>query len=81
MELFLHVVKHFPCGWTFNDSFVPNRVNSSEFISAQPANWLVLILRHVSSLRVIMKVNPFNTVLKELNMRLMNKIYRSAGEV
>lgn len=26
-----------------------NRANSSEFILAQPANWLVLILRHVSN--------------------------------
>lgn len=33
---------------TLTAPFVPNRVNSSGFILAQLANWLVLILRHVS---------------------------------
>lgn len=33
---------------SWNESFLPNRVNSSGFISAQLVNWPVLILRHVS---------------------------------
>lgn len=41
----LHTV--FQCG-NVETLFGLNRVNSSESILAQPVNWLVLILRHVS---------------------------------
>lgn len=54
MEGFLHIRDHlyffiFVMWRDIKTSFIPNRVNSSEFISAQLANWLVLILRHVSN--------------------------------
>ena len=46
----------------FNNSSLSNRVNSSEFISVPLANWLVLILRHVSN-------NPHGKY-KQLEMRI-----------